>query len=94
MELNDLLDLLVEERVAAFCREYKMARVEATSQYEEWIQKLKEKAPELVEEYEDYEERMALSQDMDQAELYKFGVADGIKIMKYILKIGGHEDGK
>lgn len=85
MDKNEMIELMVQERLSLYFKKNKgpgMARLQRSN---EFLALLKEKAPELEEEFNAYLDWIASHGGDEQEGIYLFGLHDGIRLMKDII---------
>lgn len=87
MERKELSELVIQERLSIyFKRNFKYGQ-EEVKKADEFLLLIKEKAPELEEDFQNYLNWTAEHGGDEQEGLYLFGLADGVRLMKDILNM-------
>ena len=84
MDIKDLIDLFVSERTTVYLHNHADASRTEYDMNNQWIELLKEKAPDLAERYQEHLENLEELQGEGEASLYLFGLADGLRIARYL----------
>ena len=85
METRELIQFIIDERLSLYFKLHVENGRREAQRSEEFLKLLKEKAPELTEEFENYLDWIAEFRKEDQEGLYLFGVRDGIQLLRDII---------
>lgn len=86
MTINDVGKMMVSERISTYMENEDTGR-EEFEQAEHLMQLIKDKCPELVDDFQKYIDFVSSSGGKIHEGLYMFGLYDGIRIMKKIMQI-------
>ena len=84
MDIEDLIDLFISERTTVYLHNHTDASRKEYDMNDQWMELLKEKAPDLAESYQDHLESLTELQGDSETSLYLFGLADGLRIARYL----------
>lgn len=87
MKREELSELVIHERLSVYFKQNVQHGQEQVKKSDEFLLLLKEKAPELEEDFQRYLDWMAEHEGNEQEGLYKFGLADGVRLMKDIFNM-------
>lgn len=85
MELNELKELFVNERVSYYLKSDRSNKPRLWELFEKWKPIIDNNAPELAEQFQEYMDEVAELEGIDQENLYKFGFVDGVKVMMDVI---------
>lgn len=88
MEKNEMIELIIQERMALYFKENDGPGKERLQRSNEFLALLEDKAPELAEEFNAYLDWIAAHGGDEQEGIYLFGLHDGIRLMRDILNAG------
>ncbi len=84
MDIKDLIDLFVAERITVYLHAHTDANRKEYDMNDQWMELLKKKAPELTERYQEHLESLEELQGEGETSLYLFGLADELWIARYL----------
>lgn len=83
-ELKQVMELFVNERLGIFCKKHHDKRKEKFDKADEFLGKLKEKYPELVDDFNNTLDFVVRNNWPDEKNLYFFGFSDAIRLLMSI----------
>ncbi len=87
MDRNEMIELMVQERLAFYFKKNDGPGMERMKKSDEFLALLKERAPELTEEFKNYLDWIAAHGGDEQEGIYIFGLHDGIQLMKDVIRM-------
>lgn len=87
MTRAEIIELIVQERLSLYFKENLEHGREEVKRSDEFLTLLKEKAPELAEEFQKYLNWLAEHGGDEQEGIYLFGLHDGIRLMRDIIGV-------
>lgn len=87
MDNKEMVELMVQERLSFYFKKNFKPGMERLHKSNEFLALLKEKAPELTEEFKLYLDWIASHGGDEQEGIYLFGLHDGIRLMRDILSV-------
>ena len=87
MDKKEMIELMVQERLSFYFKkndEPGMARMKRSN---EFLTLLKEKTPELIDEFNAYLDWIAAHGGDEQEGIYLFGLHDGIRLMRDVIGV-------
>lgn len=87
---KELREFIVQERIGKCLKKIRESR-NFTDESEGFKKILTEKAPALLDDFNQYLDLLAVSSGTEQEGLYLFGIHDGIRLAMEITKIGNRD---
>lgn len=87
MKRTELIELMIQERLGLYFKDNFNHGQEEVQKSDEFRLLLKEKAPELEEDFQQYLDWTAEHGGDEQEGLYLFGLSDGVRLMKDIFNL-------
>lgn len=87
MTKKEMIELMIQERLSIYFQKNQEPGMDRMKRSDEFMNLLKEKAPELVDEFQNYLDWIASHGGDEQEGIYVFGLQEGIRIMWDIICI-------
>lgn len=87
MGREELIELNIQERLSEYFKKNNEPGMARLRKSDEFLALLEEKAPDMVEEFQKYLDWIAAHGGDEQEGIYLFGVHDGIRLMKDVIRV-------
>ena len=90
-EIRDLMELLLTERISSLTRRQReedpSRQKEEELRFREWDRLIEEEYPEMAKQSQEFLDWITASQGQENEAFYRYGLEDGIRIMRQIMKL-------